>query len=234
MPEGENTNLQEIEALFKAGVHIGYSKSRRHPKMQEYIFRTRNNIEIFNLEQTLVKLNEAEEFIKSLGRGGKLVLWVGTKPQAALHIKEIGQRLNLPYVSRRWLGGTLTNFKVISGRIKYWDGLENEKEKGEFEKYTKKEKVRKEAEIKKLDFGFGGLKNFRNLPDALVIIDPKEENTAAREALKKEIPAVALLNVDCDPTGISYPIPGNDNSTSAVAAVLRRLADAYETGLKNK
>lgn len=220
--------------LFEAGAHIGYSKSRRHPKMNRFIFGTRNNMEIFDLTLTAEKLNEAEEFLRLLGKEGGAVLWVGTKPAAQQHILEIGKALRAPCVAERWLGGTLTNFKVFESRLLYWENLENEAKAGGFEKYLKKERLLKEREMRKLERMFGGIKSLKSLPAALVIVDPLEEKTAMSEARRKQIPIVALLNTDCNPEGIAYPVPMNDNSSGAVALVLNKLKEAYEAGVKER
>lgn len=230
----DKTSSPELEKLLIAGAHLGYGKSTRHPKMKDFIFGSRNNMEIFDLEHTLLKMRAAEAFLKELGRAKKTVLWVGTKPAASASIGAIGQKLHSPYVNERWLGGTLTNFKIIETRLNYWMNMEKEKETGGFEKYVKKEKMLKLAELRKLNRMLGGLKMMRALPDALVIIDPKEEKTAFLEAKKKKIPVIALLNTDCNPTGIAYPIPGNDNSQSAIELISSRLAAAYEEGSNEK
>ncbi|MBI2020954.1 30S ribosomal protein S2 [Candidatus Giovannonibacteria bacterium] len=224
----------EIEVLFKAGAHIGYGKERRHPKMKPFIFGVRNNIEIFDLEKTLAKLKESEEFVKSLGAGGKIVLFVGTKPASSSQIESVGKRLGMPYVSERWLGGTITNFKVIESRLIYLDGLEREANSGELEKYVKKERLDKMAEIRKLSRMLGGIRSLKRLPDAIFIVDPMEEKTAFSEARRKNLPIVALLNTDCNPEGISHPIPANDNSAAVVSIVLERIAAAYEKGKNEK
>ena len=223
-----------IEELFEAGAHIGYGKQRRHPKMEGFIFGTRNNVEIFNLESTLAKLKEAEDFLRSLGKDSKIVLWVGAKPSASSHVEKIGIRLGAPYVAKRWLGGTITNFKVIGGRLQYLDKLESEEKEGGFTKYLKKEKLLKEAELRKLALTFKGIRNLKTTPDALVIIDTEEEDAAFREAKKKNIPVIGLLNSDCNPDGVKYVIPANDNSSATIALVLDSLAKAYEAGLKEK
>lgn len=221
-----------IEALFAAGAHLGYGKSTRHSKMKEYIFGNRNNVEIFDLERTAEKLKAAENYLRELGVGKKTVLWVGTKPAAASVIEETAKKLGAPYVNERWLGGTLTNFKIIETRLAYWADLEREKETGGLDKYVKKEKLLKMVELRKLQRMLGGIKNLKFLPEAVVIVDPKEENTAFAESLRKKIPVVALLNTDCDPRRISYPIPANDNATSSISLILGRLAAAYEAGTK--
>ena len=224
----------EIEALFESGAHIGYGKERRHPKMLEYIFGTRNNVEVFDLSKTLEKLKAAEEFLKTLGSEGKALLWVGTKPPARQHIKEIGEKLGLPYVFKRWLGGTLTNFKIFEGRLNYWNKLEIEEKSGEFEKYSKKEKLMKAIELRKLARMFGGLRSLKSMPAAIVIVDTGEEKTALAEAERKNIPVIALMNVDLNPEAIAYPVPLNDNSSAVIALALGRLAAAYEAGLKTR
>ena len=223
-----------VQNLFDAGGHIGYSRVRRHPKMQDFIFGTRNNIEILNLELTEKKIMEAEDFLKKLGREGKNILLVGTKPSAKNHTKEMGIALNMPYVSERWLGGIITNFKVLGARIAYLRNLEEEEKTGGFEKYAKKERTVKKIKLEKLRNMFNGIKNLKSIPDALMIIDPNEEKTALSEALNKNIPVVALINVDSSPENISYPIPVNHNSQKAVSIVLGRLQKAYENGLKEK
>ncbi len=233
LPDGKAPS-SELEALFGAGVHLGYGKSTRHAKMKEYIFGNRSNMEIFDLERTVEKLKDAENYLRELGAGKKIVLWVGTKPAAAAIVEAISTKLGHPYVNERWLGGTLTNFKIIETRLAYWTELEREKEIGGLDKYVKKEKLLKMAELRKLKRMLGGIKNLKFLPDAIVIVDPKEESTAFSESRRKKIPVIALLNTDCDPRGLSYPIPANDNSASSISLILGRLASAYEAGTKEK
>ena len=230
--EIEKALLPELEELLLAGAHLGYGKSTRHPKMQDFIFGSRNNIEIFDLSHTLNQIKAAEAFLKELGKNRKAVLWVGTKPSANISVESAAAKLKLPFVNDRWLGGTLTNFKIIDGRLKYWADLENELATGGFEKYVKKEKLLKMVEMRKLNRMLRGIKTMKALPDAMVIVDPKEEKTAFAEAKIKKIPVIALLNTDCNPEGVAYPIAANDNSASAIALILNRLASAYETGTK--
>lgn len=219
-----------LEALFDRGAHVGHSKSRRHPKMSPFIYTTRNNVEIFDLQHTASMLKSAEDFFERLGKENKLILWVGTKPAARAHIERVAQNLAAPYVSKRWLGGLLTNFKELSKRLEYWKQLEADSQSGELEKYVKKERTVKLTELRKMGKIFGGLRPLQALPDAVVVVDPKEEHTAFEEAKKKNFPIVALLNSDCNPEGVSYPIPGNDGSSATIAFVLDRLASAYEKG----
>ena len=228
------TALEQINELFSAGAHIGYSKSRRHPKMKGFIYGLRNNIEIIDLETSQKKIEETELFLKGLGKEGKVVLFVGTKPNAKIFIQETAQGLNMPYVTERWLGGTLTNFKIIGGRIGYLERLEMEEKSGGFEKYTKKEKMLKNFEIEKLRKMMGGIRTLKGMPSAMVIVAPKGEITAVAEARKKGIPIIALMNIDFNPDGIAYPIPLNDNSGQAISMVLSRLSKAYREGTKEK
>ncbi len=202
--------------------------------MKDFIYGLRNNIEIIDLETSQKKLEEAELFLKNLGKEGKAVLFVGTKPNAKNFVKETAQSLNMPFVTERWLGGTLTNLKVIGGRIGYLERLEMEEKSGGFEKYTKKERMLKNFEIEKLRKMFGGIRGLKAMPAAVVVVAPKEEVTAIAEARKKGIKVVALMNIDFSPEDIAYPIPLNDNSGQAISMVLGRLGKAYAEGSKEK
>ncbi len=223
-----------INKLFDAGAHFGYSRARRHPKMKEFIFALRNNIEIIDLKRLEDKIKNAEKFIHSLGKEGKYIIFAGTKPNAKEIIKKIGTRLKMPYVSERWLGGTLTNMKVIAGRLSHLKKLEEEEKTNGFQKYVKKERIKKLQEIEKLKKMFDGIRQLNGLPHAMIIVDPVKEKTAFSEAQKKNIPIIALMNVNCNPVGIAYPIPMNDNSFSATSLVLEMFASAYENGVKEK
>jgi len=219
-----------IKSLFDTGAHIGRSKSSRHPGMSRFIFGTRNNIEIFDLKITEEKLKEAESFLEALGKEQKIVLWVGTKPAAHPHIESAAKKLMLPYVTGRWIGGLLTNAKEMEKRFRYWQELENEAKTGALEKYVKKERLLKLSELQKLTRMFEGLRSMRLQPSSLVIVDSKEEITAFREAQKRKLSVVAIINSDCDPSDIAYPIPANNNSYKTIALILNRLSAAYEKG----
>lgn len=223
---------QDLDALFEAGAHIGHTKARRHPKMSKYVFGVRNNVEIFNLQATESKLHEAEAFMKELGRQKKLVLFAGTKPAARKFIDAVANKIGMPYVTERWLGGILTNFKAIEGRLTHWKQLEQEVAEGGLEKYVKKERVMKLNELRKLIRMFGGLRTLSAIPEALVVVDPREETTAVSEARKKGLSIIAILNNDCNPDGILYPIPANDDSVKVIDMILERLVSAYEQGKK--
>lgn len=228
--EEKKTNF--LNDLFEAGGHIGYSRMRRHPKTRDFIFGMRNNIEIINLEISEKQIIYAADFLKKLGKEGKSLLIVGTKPNIKNLVKEMGTSLNMPYVADRWLGGTLTNFKVLGGRIAFLKSLEDEEKSGGFEKYTKKERGIRKIELDKLINMFNGLRNLKSTPEALIIVDPKKEKTALSEANKKNVPIIALMNVDFSPQNIDYPIAINHNSQKAVGLVLEKLKDAYIEGKK--
>lgn len=222
----------EIEEMFRAGLYFGYSSTRRHPKMKPYIFGIRNNVEVFDLEKVREKLNEAEDFLKNLARDGGTVLFVGSKPSAAPLIEKTGAELNMPYSARRWPGGLLTNFEILRKRIDYLEDLKMKKASGELAKYTKKEQLDLSNEIEKLEQKFAGLLLLKKTPDALVIVDPKEEKTATREALKMGIKIVGIMNIDNDPDLVTHPIPANDSANSSIKYILQRLVTAYKAGLE--
>lgn len=232
--DGDNLDLQgELEEMFKAGAHFGYSLGSRHPKMKPYLFGTRNNITIFDLEKTYACLVEAEKFLTALAKEGKKILIVGTKPGIRQIAEETGKDLAMPYVSERWLGGTLTNFKVIKRRIEHFTDLRQKKATGELNKYTKKEISRFNQELSKLERFFAGIETLIALPPAVLIIDSKKEKTALREARQMSIPIIAILNSDSNPSDIAYPIPANSVSLKSVKYLLDKLAKAYKSGLKS-
>lgn len=223
-----------VEELFLAGLHFGYSKTRRHPRMKPYLAGLKSNVEVFNLEKVLVNLKAAETLLEELGQKTGMVLWVGAKPQAAPSIKAAAETLGHPYVPRRWLGGTLTNFTAIRKRVQHNMDLKREQAEGKLEKYTKQERIKINKALEHFDHTFGGLELLSRLPEALVIIDPKEESTALREATQLGILTIALLNSDSDPFSVTYPIPGNDNASTSIRAVIDSLRGAYERGKKHQ
>ncbi len=223
-----------IEALFEAGAHLGYSKSRQHPKMKGYVFGVRNNIEIFDLVETDKKIKEAEAFLRQLGKEKKLVLFVGAKASAREYIEEAAKAIGMPFVKERWLGGTLTNLKIIDQRLQYMERLEKEAESGELEKYVKKERMQKLVELRKLLRMFSGIRSLKILPAAVFVVDPAEEKTAVSEARRKNIPIISILNSDCNPTGIKYPIPANDSAGPVIKIILDRLVAAYKKGVETQ
>lgn len=221
------------EEFFLTGLHFGYSKTRRHPRMKPYLAGLKNNVEVFNLEKVLVKLKAAETLLEELGQKNGMALWVGTKPQAAPFIKAAAAALEHPSVHQRWLGGTLTNFTAIRKRVQQGMNLKREREEGQLGKYTKQERVKINKALERFDHVFSGLELLSRVPEILVIIDPKEELTALREATQLGILTVALLNSDTDPLSVTHSIPGNDNAPASIRAIIEALCYAYEKGRKN-
>ncbi len=222
----------ELEAMLKAGVHLGHSKSKNHPAMQPYIFGVRNTISVIDLTATKEKLAEAQEFLKKIAARGGLILLVGTRPAARQAILEVAGKTKMPYFTERWIGGTLTNFKVVSKRIEYMENLERQKASGELGKYTKKERMKKEEEIEKLKKNFDGLRNLKRIPDALFVVDITEDTTAVREAKIMGLPVIALVDTNSDASLINYPIPSNDDALSAVKLMVGKIGEAIEAGLQ--
>ncbi len=225
--------MEEINMMnmLKAGVHFGHQKSRRHPKMEPYVYAVRNNVSIIDLRQSLEKLEEAREFAKKIAGQGGVILFVGTKKQTKKIVEESAKKCGMPYVAERWLGGTLTNFKIILKRIEDFRRMKNEKESGEWkDKYTKKEQVEFSKDIKRMELKFGGIKDLNKLPDAMFIADPKENETAVREAKTMNIPVIALADTDANPEDIDYPIPANDDAIGAIEMMVNSIGEAIMNG----
>src|SRR5262245_31189618 len=219
-----------MKELLEAGVHFGHQTKRWNPKMREYIFGQRNGIYIINLQKTLIKFREALEFVRGAsGRGGS-ILFVGTKRQAQEAIAEESTRAGMPFVNVRWLGGTLTNYRTIKKRIERLRWLENFLENPIEGRYTKKELLQLEKERVKLTKVLSGIKTLDRLPDALFVIDPKKEHIAVQEARKLDIPVVAVVDTNCDPEDIDFPIPGNDDAIRAIKLFASRIADSILDG----
>lgn len=217
-----------IEKLFSVGAHFGYSPSRRHPSVSKYIFGAKGGVELFDLEQVASLLSEALEFVSKLASERKTILFVGGKAEAREALKRAAERLNQPYSAGRWIGGSITNFGEIKRRLNRLDELTDMREKGELAKFTKKERLLIDREIIDLESMFGGLKGMTKNPDALFVVDPKQESGAVAEARQLNIPVIALMNSDCDRKVATYPIPGNDAAREAIQYVLGEVADAYE------
>ncbi|PIY97083.1 MAG: 30S ribosomal protein S2 [Candidatus Kerfeldbacteria bacterium CG_4_10_14_0_8_um_filter_42_10] len=216
--------------LLKNGVHFGHQKSRRHPKMEPHIFTVRNGVHIINLEKTLEKLIEALAFIKKTAQEGGQILFLGTKRQAKDIIKKHAQSCGMPYLTERWMGGLFTNFTNVSKLQKKLKKLEEERQSGELEKYTKKERSKFEKEIEKLDRLVGGIKDMRSLPNAIFVVDIREEKTAIQEASKKKVPIVAMVDTNTNPDPISYVIPANDDATKSIEYITGLVAEAVNEG----
>lgn len=222
----------ELEEMLKAGIHLGHAKTKNHPSMREYIFGVRNTISILDLTKTKEKLASAREFLRGIAARGGIVLLVGTRPAARKIILEIAGRTGAPYFVERWIGGTLTNFKVISKRVEYMERLERERTSGEFEKYTKRERMKKEEEIVRLRRFFDGLRPLARLPDAVFIVDATHDTTAVREANRIKIPIVALTDTNSDASKIQWPIPSNDDALPAVRYMVGKVGEAIADGQK--
>lgn len=220
-----------IDKLFSVGAHLGYSPSRRHPSAAKYIFGAKGGVELIDLEQTAEHLERALQFVKQEGKERHTMLFISGKAEARQAIERTARRMGQPYVSGRWIGGTLTNFSEIHKRLARLAEIGAMHESGEITKFTKHEQLLIDREAANLDRMFGGLRGMEKTPQALFIIDPKAEHTAVAEAGKMNIPVVALLNTDCDTSGIAYPIPGNDASRHSIELVLEEAAQAYESGL---
>jgi small subunit ribosomal protein S2 len=219
-----------MKELLEAGVHFGHQTKRWNPKMRQFIFGQRNGIYIINLQKTVTRFREALDFVQKISSQGKTVLFVGTKRQAQEVVAEEAVRVGMPFVNQRWLGGTLTNFRTIKKRIERLRWLENFIEHPVEGRYTKKELLKLGKERAKLAKVLTGIKNLDRLPDVLFVIDPKKEYIAVLEARKLDIPVVGVVDTNCDPDNIAFPIPGNDDAIRAIKLFTSRTADAILEG----
>ena len=218
--------------MFSAGAHFGLGRSRRHPTVAPYIFGTKNDTDIFDLEKTQTLLEKAKAFVSTLAKEGKVILFVGGKKEASQTVKNAAQSLNMPYVDGRWIGGSISNFGQIRKRIDRYEKLVSDKEKGELAKYTKRERMLIDKEIASLEKMFLGIVSMKKLPDALFIIDPKKEKIALKEASDFNIPVVALSSSDCNIGNIKYPIVGNDASKTSIQFFMNEISAAYQASKK--
>ena len=223
-------SVVSMKQLLEAGVHFGHQTRRWNPKMAEYIFTERNGIYIIDLQKTVKKLEEAYMFIREIAADGGEVLFVGTKKQAQDSVKEEAIRCGMPYVNARWLGGMLTNFQTIQKRIKRLAQLKAMEQDGTFALLPKKEVIKLNLEIEKLEKFMGGITNMKKQPAALFIVDPRKERIAVAEAHKLGIPIVAIVDTNCDPDEVDYVIPGNDDAIRAVRLIAGAVADAVIEG----
>ena len=219
-----------MKQLLEAGVHFGHQTRRWNPKMSKYIFTERNGIYIIDLQKTVKKADEAYAFMRSVAEEGKSVLFVGTKKQAQEAIKDEALKADMYFVNERWLGGMLTNFQTIQKRIARLKELETMEQDGTFDVLSKKEVLSLRKEMEKLEKYLGGIEDMKKLPGALFIVDPRKERIAVAEAHKLHIPIVAIIDTNCDPDEIDYPIPGNDDAIRAVKLITGRMADAVIEG----
>ncbi len=219
-----------MKQLLEAGVHFGHQTRRWNPKMAPYIFTERNGIYIIDLQKTVRKLEEAYMFVRELAENGETILFVGTKKQAQESIRDEALRAGVHYVNARWLGGMLTNFRTIRQRIDRLAQLRRMEEDGTFDALPKKEVIKLNLEIERLEKFLGGIKEMKKLPGALFVVDPRKEKIAVSEAKKLGIPVVAIVDTNCDPDEIDYVIPGNDDAIRAVKLISATMANAYLEG----
>ncbi|MDP3770202.1 MAG: 30S ribosomal protein S2 [bacterium] len=224
----------EVEAMLKAGVHLGHSKSKNSPAMQPYIYGVRNTISIIDLMKTEEKLAKAMEFVRGIASRGGVILFAGTRPGTRKMVLETALKTNMPYFVERWIGGALTNYKMISKRVEQMEILEKERETGGFDKYTKKERTKKEDEIARLKRFFDGLRKLKRMPDAVFIVDITHDTTAVAEARRMKIPLLALCDTNSNINLIDFPIPSNDHALPAVTYMLQKVAGAIEEGARQQ
>ena len=223
-----------MKSLLEAGVHFGHQTQRWHPRMKQYIFSQRNGIHIIDLQQSMSLLKRAQQFISDIVAGGQSVLFVGTKRQAQDSVEQAARNCSMFYVKHRWLGGTLTNFPSIQGRIDYLVRLEERRAKGGFALLTKKEALKLEDEVQRLNRNFGGVKEMTTLPGALFVVDIGREKIAVAEGRRMGIPIVALVDTDGDPDLVDHPIAANDDAIRSISLVTARISYAVMEGLRRR
>jgi len=230
----ETIHSTEVERLFSVGAHFGVAKSRRHPSQIKNIFGQKDRVDVFDLEKTYTQLQKACEYAKQLGSEGKLLLFVGGKPESSAAVKIHAERIDAPYCVGRWIGGTLTNVPEIRKRVQRLEMLRGDRESGALGKYTKLERVLIDREIAKLESMYEGLVVLGNkLPHALFVVDPKSEQIAIKEAKRKNVPVIALASSDCNVDEIEYPVSANDSTAKSINFFTEAVARAYEEGKKN-
>lgn len=219
-----------LKELLEAGVHFGHQTRRWNPKMKPYIFAEKNSIHIINLQRTMEAIDRVREAIRAVSEEGKMILFLGTKMQAKNAVREEAVRCGMPYVTERWLGGTLTNFETIRKSLSKLEYLEAVEQDGRIDQFSKKEALRLKKEKEKLLRSLGGIRNMSTLPAMLFVIDTTKEVNAVREARKLKIPIVALVDTNADPDEVDYPIPANDDAMRAIGLFCRMVADAVIEG----
>ncbi len=229
-----NTENSLVDRMFAVGAHFGFSKRRRHPSVKPYVFAHKEGTDILDLEKTSALLKDAIEVMRKAGLDGKTVMFVGTKPEVSALVEEYAVKADMPRMTNRWIGGTLTNFPEIQKRLKRLTGLLAEQQSGDLErKYTKKERVILGREMDKLRFNFGGIETMEKLPDMVLLVDSRYEVTAVKEANDLKIPILAVIGSDCDPTKVTYPVIMNDAQRASVNFALSELVSAYQDGRAN-
>lgn len=235
-PEADtvSANAETLRQMAEAGVFYGRKKSRTHPRMREYIFATRSGMEIIDLEKTYSAIETAAEAVRTCVAGGGLILLVGTHPGSKTKIQSIAQQFKLPFVMNRWLGGTLTNYKIISRRIEHFKRLREDIASGALEKYTKAEQLGFQKEFERLSKFIGGLEYLTRLPDMVITANIEEHMTAVREATRMKIPIVAIAGTISDPRAVKYLIPANDNGRASIEFILSKLEEAIAKGMSER
>ncbi len=226
------TKVPKLLDMLKAGLHFGHKTSKWHPRMEKYIFTSRNGIHVVDLEKTADGIQKAVDFVKDTVSNGGKVLFLGGKPQIKEMVRESAIEAKMPYVVERWLGGTITNFSIVSRGIKKYIKLKTQQEKGEWEKYVKKERLKLGKQLERLEKKYGGLETVDKIPGAIIVLDAKGQNTAITEAGIKNVPVIALCDTNVNPDGIGYVIPGNDDSIRGVKLVLDVMVDAVKEGIE--
>src|SRR5215212_5921230 len=220
----------QMKTLLEAGVHFGHQTRRWDPKMKQFIFTERNGIHIIDLQQTVRRLEDAMNWVRDLVAGGGTILFVGTKKQAQETIEEEAKRANMPYINRRWMGGTLTNFQTILTRIRRLEQLQQMRDAGDLDRLPKKEAIKLQDEMERLERLLGGMRGQYRTPQAIFIVDPHREQIAVAESQRSEIPIVAMVDTNCNPDQIDYPIPANDDAIRAIRLLTGKIADAVLEG----
>ena len=223
-----------LKDLLEAGVHFGHQTRKWNPKMKPYIFIARGGIYIIDLQRTLRALNKATEFLKTVGAKGGTVLFVGTKKQAKVAIREFAEGVNMPYVTERWLGGMLTNHQTIYKSVQKLEEIEAMMNDGRMENFSKKEQLQFSRQFEKLNTNLGGIRKMKGVPDALFVVDTCEEETAVREASKLGIPVIGIVDTNADPNLVRFPVPGNDDAIRAITLFTRVVSEAIEEGRQSR
>ncbi len=222
-----------IREMFEAGAHFGYSKSRRHPSVETFIFGYKNKVAILNLEKSAESLSKILDFVNNLGQNSKQILFVGNKAEAKQVVKAGALSINMPYVAERWIGGTLTNTGEIKKRLNRLEEIKADEESGALQKYTKKERNLIAKEKEDLERNFGGITGLKKMPDVMLVIDSDAESIAMNEAIKMHIPLIGLANSDCNISNLNYALVGNDASVRSIEYFINKVVEAYKDGKKN-
>lgn len=221
-----------MREMLANAVHFGHKTAKWNPKMAPYLFDKRNGVHIFDLNKTYQGLMAATEFLEAAATQGKTILFVSTKPQSTVLLRQVAESCSMPYVTSKWIPGLLTNFKTIRSRVKYLQKLKEEKETGEFEKYTKKEASGLNKEIEKLEKALGGVASLERLPDVVFVLDCMRDKIAVQEARKMKCTVVAVVDTNADPDGIAYVIPGNDDAVKSIQFLLNQVGTAVQNGVR--